>query len=175
MIVPVLLFLLFLLVAGYQLRFAGLRRKTGRTWQEILPRFELVNTEGLQLIADYYLNPGRDQLGLEPPVMMEMVGGDEGLARLTRNAALMLELAVLAEQWNRVEGLIIAEMLRRDAVRIRRAVRRIRWDILWAGSSMSGAFYLQEAASSYCLMRARLLGLYGNAHIALLPHLEAAL
>ncbi len=175
MIVPILLLFLFTAVAAYQLHFMDRRRKPARAWQEILLKFEPVNMEGLQLIADDYLHPSSNQLQIEPPVMMEMVGGDEGLKRLLRNAGLMLELAVLAEQWNRVEGIIVAEMLRRDAVRIRRAARQIRWDTLWSNASVRGAFQLQEAISSYCLMRARLLGLYANAHIALVPHLEAAM
>ena len=174
MIMPALLLLLFALVAAYQLRFLR-RRKPGRAWQAILSEFKQVNMDGLHRIADPYLQPSSDQLRLEPPLMLELAGGDEGLKRLTVNAGLMLELAVLAEQWNRVEGVIIAEMLRRDATRIRKAVRRIRLDMMWTNSSVSGAFHLQEAVSSYCLMRARLLGLYANAHIALVPYLEAAI
>ena len=41
--------------------------------------------------------------------------------------------------------------------------------------SIYTAFNLQEVASSYFLMRGRLIGLYHNSHSALLPRLEATL
>ncbi len=174
MMIP-LLFLLFLAtIAAYQLRFA-VRRKPARAWQEVLSQLEQINMQGMELVADGYLQPSSHQLEIEPPVMWELLGGDEGLKRMRANAASMLELAVIAEQWNRVEGTIVAEMLRRDALRIHRAIRRIRFGFLWSGESVRAAFHLQEAAASYCLMRGRLLGLYHNAHIALVPQLEAAL
>ena len=34
---------------------------------------------------------------------------------------------------------------------------------------------LQEAIASYCLLRARLLGMYGECHAGLLPKLSAAI
>ena len=127
------------------------------------------------MIADGYLHPDAKELRLEPSMMWELVGGGEGVKRLSTNARLMLELAVVAEQWNSVEGVIVAEMLRRDALRIRKAVRQVRLGMLWNGTSLSAASHLQEAVSSYCLMRGRLIDLYQNAHIALVPGLEAAM
>lgn len=173
MIAALLLLLVF--AALYQLRFAARRRRPAQTWQEILVRLEQVNTEGLQSIADGYLHPDGKQGRLEPPLMWELVGGDEGLKRMGVNAGLMLELAALAEQWNETEGIIVGEMLRRDALRLRRAVRRIRWGMLWDGAGRSAAFQLEEAASAYWLMAGRLLGLYRVAHAGALPALEAAL
>ena len=175
MIVSVLLVVLLASAAAYQFRFAAKRRAPARAWREIVSKLERVNMQGLQLIAESYLQPDAQQLSLEPPLMWELAGGDEGLRRLTANAALMLELAVVAEQWNKVEGIIVAEMLRRDALRLRRAVRSIRFSMLWSGASVTAAFHLREAVASYCLMRGRLLGLYQNAHIALVPALEVAL
>ncbi len=175
MMVPLLLLSLFAAVMTYQLHFAARRRRPARAWQELVAKLERVNLDGLQLIANCYLRPDAEQLRLEPPVMWELVGGDEGVKRLSTNATLMLELAIVAEQWNQIEGAIVAEMLRRDAIRLRRAIRHIRLGMLWSGGGVSAVFHLQEAVSSYCLMRGRLLGLYQNAHIALIPQLEAAL
>jgi len=172
--IPLLFFLLLAAVVAYHLHFA-VRRKPTRTWQKILSEIEQVNKDGLQLIADCYLQPDSRQLEIEPPLMWELLGGHDGLKHLCTNASLMMELAVVAEQWDRVEGTIIAEMLRRDALRIRKSVQRLRLGMLWNGASVSVAFNLQEAVSSYCLMRGRLIGLYQNVHIALLPQLEAAL
>ena len=175
MIVPLSLALLLLFVAAYQLRFLVQRRKPTQTWQEILSQVEPLDVRGLQLIADRHLQPDAHQLSLQPSTMWELVGGMEGMKCLQRNSELLLKLAVIAERWNEVEGIIIAEMLRRDALRIRKAVRCIRVGMLWNGASVSAAFHLQEAVSSYCLMRGRLLGLYRNAHVALVPEFEAAM
>ena len=174
MMIPFLFLVLLAAVAAYQFRFA-VRRKPVRAWQEVVAYLERLNMKGMELVADGYLQPDSHQLEIEPPIMWELLGGSEGLKRMRANAALMLELAVIAEQWNRVEGTIVAEMLRRDALRIHRSVRRIRFAFLWSGESVRAAFHLQEAAASYCLMRGRLLGLYHNAHIALVPKLQAAL
>ncbi len=171
--------LLTLLLGGitiYQFRFATIRRRPViRAWQQVLSKLEKVNVDGLQLIAGCYLQPDQNQLQMEPPDMWEIVGGLDGIAQLNTNATLMLELARVAEQWNREEGLIIAEMLRRDAARIRKSTMRLRFILLWSSDSARAPFHLQEAVSSYCLMRSRLFGLYHNAHIALLPQLSAAL
>ena len=164
------------IIAGHQLGFMGRRRRMKRrTFGEVLNCLERVNFDALRLIADCYLQPDEQQLRIEPPIMWELVGGHDGLKRLRTNAELMLELAMIAAQWNKDEGPVIAEMLRRDALRIRKAVARIRRGMLWNGASVTAAFHLQEAVSSYCLMRGRLVGLYHNAHIGLLPQLEAAL
>ena len=66
-------------------------------------------------------------------------------------------------------------MIRRDALRVSRAAFRIQADFYIYGDSLHAAFRLQEIAASYCLMRDRLLGLYENSHVGLLPQLEAAL
>ncbi len=175
MTIPLLLTVLLISVAVYQVRFTARRRKYARTWQEVLSRLEHLNIDGLRLIADNYLHPDEQQLRLEPEMMWVLAGGMEGMKQLLKNAELLLELAVIAEQWNQVEGIIIAEMLRRDTVRIRKAVRHIRMAVLWNGTSLNAPFHVQEAVSAYYLMRGRLLGLYRNAHVALVPEFEAAI
>lgn len=171
-----LLVFLFLGVVGYQLSFTTRRRKIeSRTWDEVFAQLEPVNYEALRLIANCYLQPDKDQLRIEPDQMWEMVGGLEGIGRLKANAAVMLDLAVFAERWNGDQGPVVSEMIRRDAVRLNRAVTRIELTLLFRLGFLRAPFDLQEASASYFLLRNRLLGLYYNSHIGLLPRLEAAL
>jgi hypothetical protein len=173
-----LIVLVFLLigVGSYQVHFLLARRKLASlTWEEMLAKIEPIEFEGLQAVAECYLQPGKDQLCLEPNHMWDMVGGLEGIRRLKANAQVMLDLAVFAESWNAEQGPVISEMIRRDAIRINKAVLRIQLSLLFRISFVRAPFHLQEAASSYYLIRGRLLGLYHNSHIGLLPRLEAAL
>ncbi len=176
MIVLVLLTSLLVMIAAYQVRFVVRRRRlSNRSWQEIFARLEPIDLAGVRAIAACYLQPDKDQLSVEPATMWESVGGFEGLARLRANAAVMLELAVYAERWNEEQGPVIAEMIRRDAVRLNRAVTRIEVSLVSNLGWVRAPFYLQEVSAAYFLMRGRLLGLYQSAHAGLLPQLEAAI
>ena len=171
-----MLLLLLLGVGSYQLYFIHSRRKLARlTWEDMLAMIEPIELEGLQTVAESYLLPGKDQLRLEPNQMWDMVGRVEGIRRLKANAQVMLNLAIFAESWNEEESPIISEMIRRDAVRLNKAVVRIQLALLFRIPFIRAPFHLQEAASAYYLIRGRLLGLYQNSHIALVPRLEAAL
>ena len=167
---------LLLFLAAYQASFVLRRRRLGqRSWEDVLARVQPIDIVGIRSIATCYLHPDRNQLSIEPALMWEMVGGLEGLARLRVNASVMLELAVFAERWNEDEGPVISEMIRRDAVRLNRAVTRIEMALVFHLGTVRAPFYLQEVSASYFLSRSRLLGLYQNSHVALLPRLEAAL
>jgi hypothetical protein len=111
--------------------------------------------------------------------MWLMLGGSEGLHRMRDNARLMLLLAAHAQQWNFDEGVIVTERMRRDALRLRRAVRRIEialaFHTVLRGSATLVPFHLHEAASSYYLMRQRLLALYQTSHSGLYPRLAEVL
>jgi hypothetical protein len=162
-------------IAFIQIRFVYSRRALGkRSWQTILALVEPVDVAGLRRISDNFLHPDKEQLLLEPHQMWAIVGGLEGVARLRSNAAALLDLAVYAEGWNRVESRVIAEMIRRDAVRVRKAVWRIQLSFLFQREVARTPFHLQEAVSAYYLMRCRLLALYENTHVGLLPHLAEA-
>ena len=86
---------------------------------------------------------------------------------MNTNAQSMLDLAVYAAQWDRVEGRIVGEMMRRDAVRLKRATRYIRAAMVSEKAAKFAAFELQEAAAAYHLMRGRLHGLYESVNIGL--------
>ena len=165
---------------SYILRVDYRRRKFAlSSWEEILTRLEPVNFDGLRSIAENYLQPDRNQLRFETGAMWDVVGGLNGIQRLRENARVMLDLAVFAERWNGEEGAITSEMIRRDALRLKRAALRIQLAYVSAHvfhlGMVRAPFHLQEAASSYYLIRGRLLSLYQVSHIALVPRLETAL
>jgi hypothetical protein len=161
---------------GYMAYVAYRRRKfAARSLEDILVNLQPVNLDGLRSIADCYLHPGKDQLRIEPNEMWEIVGGLKGIEQLKQNARIMLDLAVFAERWNWEQGPVISEMIRRDATRLNRAVIRLELAFVFHLGFVRAPFHLQEATSSYYLIRGRLLGLYQMSHIALVPQLEAAL
>ncbi len=176
------MFLAFLicLVASFaavQIRFGIQRRRLMQeeSWKTVLDRIKPVDVAGIGAIADAYLHPSSSQLSIEPWQMWEAFGGLAGIEDIWSNAAAMLDLAVYASRWNTVEGRVISEMIRRDGVALRRAVRRIRLASLLGPRSARTPFQLQEAAASYCLMRGRLLGLYQVVHVGLYPRLAEVL
>lgn len=161
--------------AGYVAYVTFRRRKfLAKSWQDVLGRVEPVDLDGLQAIAYGFLQPDKNQLRIEPGEMWEIVGGLDGLHRLKKNAWAMLDLAVYAERWNLAKGPLISEMIRRDAVRLNRAIFRVQVGVLFQFGHLRSPFYLQEAVASYYLIRGRLVGLYQVAHIGLIPGLEAA-
>ena len=176
MIVLGILTVLVLAVALVQGRFLLQRRRFARlSWDSIFAKIQTVNIQGLREIADCYLKPDKDQLRIEPDQMWRIAGGLDGLSRLHTNTEAMLDLAMFAERWNDENGRVISEMMRRDARRIRKAVTRVQLSSLTRLGLVKAPLHLQEAISSYCLMRGRLLGLYALGHAGLLPKLEGAL
>ena len=170
------LLVLLLSGSGYLAYFASRRHNLlGRDWEDVLAEIRPVHLEAIRLIAEIYLHPNKDQLRIEPEEMWQLVGGLKGIRRLRANAQVMLNLAVFAQRWNREQSPIIAEMIRRDAVRLNRAAFRIQLILLFHLGFMRAPFHLLEAASAYYLIRGRLLSLYRASHIGLMPHLEAAL
>ncbi len=179
-IAPLFLFSLviaaFAAAAWYARR--SLIRLDGRGFETLLAELHPLNLEGVTYVARDYLEPRRGQVAMEPEVIWRLLGGETGLKQMRANADLLLLIAAHAAQWNEEEGPIVAERMRRDAVRLRSAVRQIRVGMLsqmvtgqhW----VSVPFQLQEAAGAYYLMRQRLLALYETSHIALHPRLAQA-
>ncbi len=99
----------------------------------------------------------------------------EGLHGMRRNANLLIALAVHVQRWNFEEGVIVTERMRQDAVQLKRALFRIRIEMLLRRTQLRTPFYIQQAASSYYLMTKRLLALYETSHAGLLPVLKAAI
>lgn len=156
-----------------------LRGKKERDWKQIVADLEPLHFEAISLIAQDYLNPRQGQIELETTEIWQLAGGAEGLRIMRKNAEIMLELAAYAQRWNFEEGFVVSERMRRDAVALRRAVRRVELGILpvqlLKRLRYTVPFHVQEAASSYYLMRQRLLALYQTSHAGLYPALVETL
>ncbi len=170
---------LFFLVAAYgsvQGRYFLRRRRLSRMdLQEHLARIKPVNVDAVSVIALHFLNPSKRQLSMEPPAMWESIGEMDGLQALIDNADAILDLALFASRWNRVEGRIVGEMIRRDGVRLKRAAFRIQMATYFGLGGAFAPFQLQEVSAAYHLMRGRLLGLYQVTHVGVYPRLVEVL
>jgi hypothetical protein len=168
--------ILLLVVASVQLRFVFRRRAQQKlTWNALVARLEPLNFTDLERIAKAYLEPRGNQLELQPQAMWRLLGGADGLPRLRRNAEVMLDLAVFVQRWNFDDAIVVAEIMRRDAARLQKAITQIEMAMLLRRGSMRIPFYIHEASAAYYLMRQRLLALYETSHAGLLPRLSQAL
>ena len=167
-----------LLAAAVRTQISAVRISR-KTWTELVGALQPIQFDHVSSVARDYLEPREGQITLEPPDMWLMLGGREGLRRMRENARLMLSLAAHAQRWNFDEGVIVTERIRRDALRLRRSVRRIEIALLLhgivRGSGTLIPFHLHEAASAYYLMRQRLLALYQTSHAGLYPRLAEVL
>ena len=165
--------LLVIVVLAPQFDFLTHRRKISQqTWEQLVSSVEQVNLEGIREIADVFLNPTKDQLRLEPPVMWQMLGGIKGLQKMHRNADTMLQLCMYAERWD-AEGPVVSEMIRLDAINLNKALWRVELAAFLGLGRLRGHFAMMELAAHYELIRRRLLGQYEKSHIARLAVLHA--
>jgi hypothetical protein len=150
-----------------------------RSWQDLVSQLKRIEFQRVTSVARDYLEPKEGQINLEPTDMWLMLGGREGLRSMRENAKLMVLLAAHAQQWNFDEGVIVTERMRRDAIRLRSSIRRIElaltFHLVLRRSATLIPFHLHEAASSYYLMRQRLLALYQTSHAGLYPRLAELL
>ncbi len=176
MIFTLLLVICFGVLAGMNIRARLRSRRVKNTnWETLVKGLQPVSFENIQVLARNYLEPQKGQLDLEPRSMWQLLGGTEGLPSLRANAEIMIDLAAYIQQTNFEEGTIVTETMRRDAVRLRKAISNIETAMLLNLRRHMIPFYVNEVASSYYLMRQRLLALYENCHAGLLPQLAAAL
>lgn len=170
--------ILALLAAAVRTQISAVRINQ-QSWTELVAALQPVQFDHVSSLARDYLEPKEGQISLEPPDMWLLLGGREGLRRMRENSRLMLLLAAHAQRWNFDEGVIVTERMRRDALRLRRSVRRIELDLTlhWILRSPGTLipFHLHEAASAYYLMRQRLLALYQTSHSGLYPRLAEVL
>lgn len=144
------------------------------TWEDLVARLRPVPNAGITKVAWEYLNPTKGQVATEPGELWTAIGSSEGLEAMRSNADVLIALAAYTEQWNRVEGRIVAERMRRDGLALRKAVRRLTLFVHFGIGTRHAAFCIHEAASSYYLMRQRLLALYETSHVSRLPILLEA-
>lgn len=154
-------------------------RLSDRGWENVLARVQAINTGDLTTVALDYLNPPKHQTAIQPRELWKLVGAYDGLRRMRTNANLMLVLAAHAAHWNFEEATIVGERMRRDALRLRRAVWRIEVGFLpitiFRHFYVGTPFHIQEAAAAYFLMRQRLLRLYASTHMGRYPALAAVI
>jgi hypothetical protein len=173
----------FLVLIGFLfavLVFAILRtrRKASKlsrlSWEDLVARLKPVPVSGISTIAVDYLQPTKGQIDIETNELWAMIGGLEGLRSMYANAEILIALAGYAQRWNSDESVIVAERMRRDGVKLRRATSKLSMSFL-IGFGVHGPFHVQEAASAYYLMRRRLLALYETSHAGRYSRLAAAL
>ncbi|HTD96441.1 MAG TPA: hypothetical protein VK627_05910 [Edaphobacter sp.] len=145
------------------------------TWDELLAQLQPVQADGVMTVALNHLVPTKEQLKLEPEMMWNMLGGLEGLLRMRQNGRILVALAAYVERWNYDDGVIIAERMRRDGLLLKRSVFRVMVETFMGRRTIRIPFYLLEAASSYYLMKQRLLALYESNQAGLYPRLAEAL
>ncbi len=164
-----------LLVIGLYRSQRVAARVSTQSWESLVGRLAPVSRDGITAVAMEYLNPTKSQLGMEPSELWTAIGGANGLTSMRRNAEVLLALAAYAQRWNFHEGVIVAERMRHDALALKRAATRITLGLTWGFGKARGAFYVHEAASSYYLMRQRLLALYETSHAGRYPMLADVL
>ena len=174
---PIFLLLCFLgfLAGGLIYTQIGAYRLRSIAWEDLVSRMQPLHARGLEIVALDNLQPKANQLQLEPEHLWGLVGGVEGLRRMRANADLLIALAAYVQRWNFEEGVIVTERMRHDAMQLKRAIFRARFDMMVHRSQLRAPFFVHQAASSYYLMTRRLLALYETSHAGLLPRLAEAL
>jgi len=175
MIIALLVSFLVLLAGGLVYTQISASRLRSTTWEDLVSRMEPMHARGLEIVALDNLQPKANQLQLEPEHLWGLIGGTEGLRRMRNNADLLIALAAYVQRWNFEEGVIVTERMRHDAIQLKRAIFRIRFDMMIRRSQLRAPFYIHQAASAYYLMTRRLIALYETSHAGLLPRLAEAL
>src|ERR1700751_4548463 len=175
MIIVLLVSFLVLLSCGLVYTQISASRLRSTTWEDLVSRMQPMHARGLEIVALDNLQPKANQIQLEPEHLWGLIGGLEGLRRMRKNADLLIALAAYVQRWNFEEGVIVAERMRHDAVQLKRAIFRLRFDMMIRRSQIRAPFYIHQAAASYYLMTKRLLALYETSHAGLLPRLAQAL
>ena len=170
----VLLVALVLLAAVLLHAHLRQRRLASTSWNDLIARLDPVPVEGIATVALDYLHPCKGQLTLETDQLWSLIGGAEGLSRMRANADTLIALAGHAQQWNFHESVIVIERMRQDAITLRRATFRIALGLFLNYGRTRGPHYVQQAASSYYLMRTRLLALYETSHAGRYTAVSAA-
>jgi hypothetical protein len=173
--ISLLILFLVLLAAGLIWMQISTQRRRSAKWEDLVAQLEPLHARGLEIVALDNLQPKANQLQLEPEHLWGLIGGMEGLRRMRKNADLLIAIAGYVQRWNFDEGVIVTERMRHDAVQLKRAIFRIRMEMLIRRTQIRVPFYIHQAASSYYLMTKRILALYETSHSGLLPRLAEAM
>ena len=96
------------------------RRRGSDNWIDLVAQVQRVDFGKISLVARDYMNPQRGQISMEPGEMWELIGGYDGIRRMSENVDIMLALAAFAQRWNFDESVIVYHRIKSDATVIRR-------------------------------------------------------
>lgn len=156
------------------------RSLSGEDWKVLVQRITVVNRDHIALIAlDLIDESGeyrkdRPETGLDPAQIWDLVGGPEGLAILRRNCVALIDLACFVQQWY-PEAIVVAEQLRLNAREIEWHIERLEGAADRGNLEISFPAYAQRAVATYYLMTRRLLILYQEGGLPMLPDLQQVL
>src|ERR1700735_5137382 len=116
-----------ILIAGFAYVHASATKLRSVTWECLIAKIlPVTSSSGIVVVAMDNLQPGSNQIELEPEDMWRMLGGVDGLATMQRNAETLIALAAYVQRWNYTEATVVAERMRRDAMQLKRAIRKVR-------------------------------------------------
>jgi hypothetical protein len=174
---PQLLLVAILVLVG--LCFLHTSRRKSRmerqSWEDLVKELKPVKSGDIAKIAEAYLRPRKSQIEREPAELYEMLGGIAGLSTMYSNVRVMLDIAAYATQWNEVEAIVVTELLRREAQKVKKTIRSLERRLLLKRFGVAAPFQIMEIAATYHLMTMRLLALYEVSHVGLYPRLVEAL
>lgn len=173
-------------VAGVELVFAGTctsiiafyvsaRVRRRRSWRELISMLEPADMPSLTLTAIEALNPHHSELSSTSRERLASIGGINGLARLERNANVLLALASHAERWDVRESREAARIIRGQGLALRRAAWLLRIGGFAAFPLERQSKYAQRVAVSYYEMTQLLLDLYLRVQVSKQKALNASI
>jgi len=168
-----------LLILAGALLLVSLRRSNAKsrrlslpTWREIATQLQPTQNAGIKALALDYMELQTSGNTRTYAEIWDMVGGAEGLTRMKENSEVLIALASYAERWNHDDSIMATERMRHDARALRRAVVGLGIGLTCGYGRARVLTYVHEAATSYHLMRERLLSLYKTNDGEIRPSLE---
>ena len=169
--IAILLLIIFISKDAIERRLLDLlpEPKILRTWADLAGQLNPVPLENIFALAQDYLQPTGLVVARTNTEVWRMLEGAKGLARMKKNAQILIALASYAQRWNPEDGTIVAERMRHDGLNLARAVLNLSLAMTCGYGKARVIAYATEAAGSYQLMRQRLLTLYKNNHGGIYP------
>jgi hypothetical protein len=143
--------------------------------EELVRRLKPVNRAGIPQLALDHLQPGTRSLPRSPAETYDLIGGSTGLASMESNIAILLALVHYIHRCDPSHSTEVAHQMERDALALRRALIALGLNMLGMKSAVNGPACVNEAASSYYLMKERVLALYKRSNAAAYPALRDVL
>lgn len=143
--------------------------------EELVRRLKPVNKAGILQLAMDHLQPSAGSQMRSPAETYDLIGGSAGLASMESNIAVLLALVHYIHRCDPSHSTEVAHQMERDALALRRALIALGLNMLGMKSAVHGPACVNEAASSYYLMKERVLALYKRSDAAAYPFLRDVL